>query len=137
MISRRTTLFALLALLPFSGCNKPASGSGSQPSGSSSVSASSTAVADTRTEVSLLNVSYDPTRELYNEINPAFAKHWKDETGQTLTVKQSHGGSGKQARAVIDGLEADVVTLALAGDVDALFERGQLVPRTWQDRLPN
>ena len=136
MISRRTTLLGLLALLPFTGCNNPASGSASQPSGSSSVSASSTAPADTRTEVSLLNVSYDPTRELYNDINPAFAKHWKEDTGQTLTVKQSHGGSGKQARAVIDGLEADVVTLALAYDIDALQEKGNLIPKDWQTRLP-
>src|SRR6185503_8939486 len=76
--------------------------------------------------VTLLNVSYDPTRELYQEYNAAFAKHWKAKTGQQVTVNQSHGGSGKQARAVIDGLEADVVTLALAYDVDALYEKGKL-----------
>ena len=74
-------------------------------------------------DVTLLNVSYDPTRELYQEFNAAFAKYWKAKTGEIVTIKQSHGGSGKQARAVIDGLQADVVTLALAYDVDALFER--------------
>ena len=88
-------------------------------------------------DVELLNVSYDPTRELYEEYNALFAKHWQKEHGENVVVHQSHGGSGKQARAVIDGLEADVVTLALAGDVDALYERAQLVPRTWQDKLPN
>jgi sulfate transport system substrate-binding protein len=86
--------------------------------------------------ITLLNVSYDPTRELYQEFNAAFAKHWKKEKGQDLEIKQSHGGSGKQARAVIDGLEADVVTLALAGDIDALNKNGQLVPKDWQSRLP-
>lgn len=88
------------------------------------------ALADT----SLLNVSYDPTRELYQAYNAAFAKYWKEKTGDTVTIKQSHGGSGKQARAVIDGLEADVVTLALAGDVDQLTKTG-LVARDWSKRL--
>ena len=87
--------------------------------------------------VTLLNVSYDPTRELYQEFNAAFAEHWKAKTGQTVTVKQSHGGSGKQARAVIDGLGADVVTLALAYDIDAIHEKAGLVPKDWQTRLPN
>ena len=87
--------------------------------------------------ITLLNVSYDPTRELYQDFNAAFAKHWKEKTGDTVTVKQSHGGSGKQARAVIDGLQADVVTLALAYDVDALCEQGKLIPQNWQKRLPN
>ena len=87
--------------------------------------------------VTLLNVSYDPTRELYAEFNTAFAKHWKAQTGQDVTIKQSHGGSGKQARAVIDGLDADVVTLALAGDVDALNKQAQLIPANWQKRLPH
>ncbi|MBC7619969.1 MAG: sulfate ABC transporter substrate-binding protein [Candidatus Saccharibacteria bacterium] len=86
--------------------------------------------------ISLLNVSYDPTRELYAEYNVAFAKHWKAKTGQDVTIKQSHGGSGKQARAVIDGLEADVVTLALAGDMDAIHKNGGWVPADWQKRLP-
>ena len=88
-------------------------------------------------EIQLLNVSYDPTREFYQEFNAVFAKHWKEKTGQTLTIKQSHGGSGKQARAVIDGLEGDVVTLALAYDIDAIAEKGKLIPADWQKRLPN
>jgi sulfate transport system substrate-binding protein len=88
-------------------------------------------------EITLLNVSYDPTRELYQDVNTAFARHWQEKTGDKVTIKQSHGGSGKQARAVIDGLEADVVTLALAYDVDALCERGKLIPPDWQKRLPN
>ena len=79
----------------------------------------------------LLNVSYDPTRELYAEFNKAFEKHWKKETGESLKIKQSHGGSGKQARSIIDGLKADVATLALAGDIDALNENGNLVPSNW------
>jgi len=90
-----------------------------------------------QTPVSLLNVSYDPTRELYVEFNAAFAKHWKATSGQDVTVKQSHGGSGKQARSVIDGLDADVVTLALAGDIDALNKQAQLIPANWQKRLPH
>ena len=87
--------------------------------------------------VVLLNVSYDPTRELYVEFNRAFAEHWAKEAGQKIEVKQSHGGSGKQARAVMDGLEADVVTLALAYDVDAIAERAKLLPADWQKRLPH
>ena len=87
--------------------------------------------------VHLLNVSYDPTRELYAEFNTAFAKHWKAKTGQDLTIKQSHGGSGKQARSVIDGLDADIVTLALAGDIDALYKNGQWLAPDWQKRLPH
>ena len=85
--------------------------------------------------VELLNVSYDPTRELYEEYNVAFTNHWKQTKGQVVTVRQSHGGSGKQARAVIDGLEADVVTLALAYDVDALYEQAKLIPKEWQTRF--
>jgi sulfate/thiosulfate-binding protein len=88
-------------------------------------------------QTTLLNVSYDPTRELYQDFNAAFAKHWKTKTGQDVSIKQSHGGSGKQARGVIDGLEADVVTLALAYDVDALNKNGGLIPADWQKRLPN
>ncbi|TAN47204.1 MAG: sulfate ABC transporter substrate-binding protein [Methylococcaceae bacterium] len=88
-------------------------------------------------DVSLLNVSYDPTRELYQEYNAAFAKYWKAKSGATVTVQQSHGGGGKQARAVIDGLEADVVTLALAYDVDQLFQKRRLIPENWQTLLPN
>ena len=88
-------------------------------------------------KVTLLNVSYDPTRELYEQYNAAFAAYWKQKTGDTVTVRQSHGGSGKQARSVIDGLEADVVTLALGYDVDALHQQGKLIPANWQTRLPN
>ncbi len=86
--------------------------------------------------VTLLNVSYDPTRELYVEYNAAFTKFWKAKTGQDVTIKQSHGGSGKQARSIIDGLDADVATLALAGDTDALHEHGNWIPKDWQKRLP-
>jgi sulfate transport system substrate-binding protein len=86
--------------------------------------------------VTLFNVSYDPTRELYVEYNAAFAKHWKAKTGQDVTIKQSHGGSGRQARSIIDGLDADVATLALAGDTDALHANGGWVPKDWQKRLP-
>jgi sulfate transport system substrate-binding protein len=85
----------------------------------------------------LLNVSYDPTRELYEEYNKEFAKHWKQKTGADVTVRQSHGGSGKQARTVIDGLPADVVTLALGADIDALVTNGKLLPVNWQSRLPH
>ncbi len=88
-------------------------------------------------DAALLNVSYDPTRELYQEFNAAFAKAWKEKTGETVTIQQAHGGSGKQARGVIDGLQADVVTLALAYDLDAIAERAKLFPPDWQKRLPN
>jgi sulfate transport system substrate-binding protein len=88
------------------------------------------------TEVSLLNVSYDPTRELYEDVNVAFARYWLETTGQSVRISQSHGGSGRQARAVIDGLPADVVTLALAGDIDAIAEQAKLLPINWQQRLP-
>lgn len=98
------------------------------------VSARSAAPAD---KVTLLNVSYDPTREFYADVNRAFAEHWKATTGQDVEVQQSHGGSSKQARSVIDGLEADVVTLALAYDVDAIAEKGKLLAADWQARLPH
>jgi len=87
--------------------------------------------------IELLNVSYDPTRELYTDFNQAFAAHWKAKTGDDVTIKQSHGGSGKQARGVIDGLPADVVTLALAADIDALYDVAKLIPKDWQKRLPD
>lgn len=93
---------------------------------------SSTSASDT-----LLNVSYDPTREFYVEVNEAFKKHWKDTQGVEIDIKQSHGGSGKQARSVIDGLEADVVTLALAGDIDVLHKQSGLLPADWQAKLPD
>ena len=88
-------------------------------------------------DVTLLNVSYDPTREFYQDFNAAFAKHWKAQGGDTVVVKQSHGGSGKQARSVIDGLQADVVTLGLAYDIDSLYDNGALVSADWQKRLPH
>ncbi|MCT8000530.1 sulfate ABC transporter substrate-binding protein [Sphingomonas sanguinis] len=87
--------------------------------------------------VELLNVSYDPTRELYKDVNAAFAKQWQAKTGQTVSFRMSHGGSGKQSRSVIDGLSADVVTLALAYDIDAIAERAKLLPADWQTRLPD
>ncbi|MBU2099581.1 MAG: sulfate ABC transporter substrate-binding protein, partial [Gammaproteobacteria bacterium] len=91
---------------------------------------------EVRAETTLLNVSYDPTRELYRDFNAAFVEHWKKETGETVSIEQSHGGSGKQARAVIDGLEADVVTLALAGDIDEIAGATGKLPEDWQKSLP-
>ena len=88
-------------------------------------------------QVTMLNVSYDPTRELYVQVNAAFTKYWKTKTGDDVRIQQSHGGSGKQARSVIDGLQADVVTLALAGDVDALVKQGKLLAPDWEKRLPD
>src|SRR5258706_15148984 len=88
-------------------------------------------------EIKLLNVSYDPTRELYTQYNAAFARHWKEKTGDNVIIQQAHGGSGKQARSVIDGLQADVVSLALAYDLDAIAEKAKLFPADWQKRLPN
>ncbi len=99
--------------------------------------AAALAAAASAKSITLLNVSYDPTRELYVDFNAAFAKYWKAKTGDDVTIKQSHGGSGAQARAINDGLQADVATLALAADVDALFNVGKLVPQDWQKRLPN
>ena len=96
-----------------------------------------TATAGIAKDITLLNVSYDPTRELYKEFNVAFAKHWKARTGDDVRVNQSHGGAGKQARSVIDGLEADVVTLALAYDIDAIAERTRWFGADWQKRLPH
>jgi sulfate/thiosulfate-binding protein len=105
-------------------------------SSTSSSSPSSSRVLAAPPTVTLLNVSYDPTRELYEEVNAAFAKAWGAKTGQKVAINQSHGGSGMQARSVIDGLEADVVTLALSGDIDAISEKGGLLPASWQKRLP-
>lgn len=92
---------------------------------------------DKKEAITLLNVSYDPTRELYDDFNKVFAKHWEEETGQQVTIQQSHGGSGKQGRAVIDGLEADVLTLALAGDIDEVANSRDLLAKDWQTRLPD
>jgi sulfate/thiosulfate transport system substrate-binding protein len=110
MIFIRNLFLAVLTLLPSSGFGEP---------------------------IRLLNVSYDPTREFYQQFNQAFVKQYKAKTGKEVVIDQSHGGSGKQARSVIDGLAADVVTLALAADIDALHNHGNLVPEDWQKRLPN
>src|SRR5229473_7631660 len=99
--------------------------------------ASPTTTAWAQKAVTLLNVSYDPTRELYQDINEAFSKDWQSKTGGKVTIQQSHGGSGKQARSVIDGLPADVVTLALAYDIDAIQEKSGRIAAGWQKRLPN
>ena len=117
-------------LLAVGGCGRPSE---------TLTSSSRTAASDAGSgkEISILNVSYDPTRELYQEYNQAFADYWKTKTGHTVTVTQSHGGAGKQARAVIDGLQADVVTLALAYDIDAIAEQARLLPADWQKRLPH
>lgn len=114
------------------GCGGGASQSAAGPAGSRS-----SGNAGTKPPVTLLNVSYDPTREFYEEFNRAFAEHWKKQEGQDVTVEQSHGGGGKQARAVIDGLEADVVTLAISYDMDAIAEKAGLFPADWQKRLPH
>jgi sulfate/thiosulfate transport system substrate-binding protein len=87
-------------------------------------------------DTTLLNVSYDVTREFYKDFNPAFASYWKQKTGETVTINQSHGGSSKQARAVADGLDADVITMNQSNDIDILYERGKLIPKDWQKRLP-
>lgn len=88
-------------------------------------------------KIELLNVSYDPTREFYEDYNKLFQKYWKEKKGDHVTINQSHGGGGKQTRAIIDGLDADVATLALAYDINQLFEKGKLIPQSWQTRLPN
>jgi sulfate transport system substrate-binding protein len=124
------SLGAMLVVL--SACKERAGNAG--PASSTAAAGSGGALAR---DVELLNVSYDPTRELFAEINGVFGKAWKAKTGQNVKVKQSHGGSGKQARAVIDGLEADIVTLALAYDVDSIADRGKLIATDWQKRLPS
>ena len=105
--------------------------------GHSAANSGDSAQAAVKPTVTILNASYDPTREFYNEFNASFAEHWKQQHNQEVKVDQSHGGSGKQARAVIDGLEADVVTLALAYDIDAIADKGNLLPANWQAKLPN
>jgi sulfate/thiosulfate-binding protein len=122
--------FALLALFLMTGCDKQAENEAGKPSKATSPATQSSAS-------ELLNVSYDPTRELYAEINKAFAANWKNKTGEDVKINQSHGGSGKQANSVIDGQRADVVTLALAGDIDAIAASpSKLLPENWQSRLP-
>ncbi|HKD38468.1 MAG TPA: sulfate ABC transporter substrate-binding protein [Pirellulales bacterium] len=131
MLRRNHAIWLAAAVLLISGCTNSNGANtahqGRQPSGDASAGGS----------IKLLNVSYDPTRELYQAINDAFAKQWAAKTGQTIEIEQSHDGSGKQARAVIDGLEADVVTLGLAYDVDAIAEKAKLLDAEWQTRLPN
>jgi sulfate transport system substrate-binding protein len=117
-------MLALAAVIVIAGCAAPSS------------QTTSTGADAARASVELLNVSYDPTRELYQELNTSFAQYWKETTGQAVTVKMSHGGSGAQARTVIDGLEADVVTLALAYDIDEIAAKSNLLPKEWQSRLP-
>jgi len=120
-------ILVLVLTVSLAGCSSNAAQSGtSTPAGT-----------DEKKPVTLLNVSYDPTRELYQEYNTAFAKYWKETTGQDVTIDQSHGGSGKQARAVLDGLEADVVTLALAYDIDSINKNKELLNKDWQKLLPN
>ncbi|MFZ5895377.1 MAG: sulfate ABC transporter substrate-binding protein [Myxococcota bacterium] len=131
-LPRRLFLTLALASGAFAGCNR----SNASPAPASSAASSAAAVKQAPKALSLLNVSYDPTRELYTDVNAAFSKKWKAEHNQDVTIKQSHGGSGKQARAVIDGLEADVVTLALAYDINAIATKGKLLAENWQGRLP-
>jgi sulfate/thiosulfate transport system substrate-binding protein len=128
IMTKSVQLVSFLSLaLSLSGCS-------SKPAATESKEGTQQAVL---APVELLNVSYDPTRELYEQYNKAFTAHWKQTKGQDVTVRQSHGGSGKQARSVIDGLEADVVTLALAFDVDALHEQGELISADWQSKFPD
>ncbi len=126
MHTRLALLLAAWLSFTIVGCGK--SVSNTSPAG---------ADASAKQPVTLLNVSYDPTRELYADFNAAFQKYWQETAGQTVTIEPSHGGSGKQARAVIDGLKADVVTLALAYDIDAIAEKSTLIPKDWQKRLPH
>ncbi|HYQ31015.1 MAG TPA: sulfate ABC transporter substrate-binding protein [Polyangiaceae bacterium] len=125
-------LLSVAASVGLGACNKKSEAAGGAPAGSGAAAVGS----PSKASVTLLNVSYDPTRELYQDFNAAFAKDWKSKTGQDVKVNQSHGGGGKQARAVLDGLEADVVTLALGYDVGILYEKGKLIPENWQSRLP-
>jgi len=140
-LSARLTLLLLAFTLVISACGNgggasESEGANSTDSGGNTTPAATETGAEPAKPVELLNVSYDPTRELYVEFNEAFAKHWKEETGQTVTIKQSHGGSGKQGRSVIDGLKADVVTLALGYDIDAIVEPGLIQP-DWQSQFEN
>jgi sulfate transport system substrate-binding protein len=126
--SRRAWLVAA-GLLVAAGCN--------QAEPTSTVTVTNTSAKPALKPVTLLNVSYDPTREFYSEFNDSFSAYWKEQHNQVVKIDQSHGGSGKQARAVIDGLEADIVTLALAYDIDAIADKGKLLPADWQSKLPN
>jgi sulfate transport system substrate-binding protein len=127
----------VLTLLPFRGFAATAEPAAKPTLASLRETLNGEQKASTAKKVELLNVSYDPTRELYEEFNKKFAAYWEKKTGQKVVIKQSHGGSGKQARAVIDGLKADVVTLALASDIDAIADKTDLLPKNWQEALPN
>jgi sulfate/thiosulfate-binding protein len=131
-----TFLILSILLLTAIGCEKPQTASTEKASGSEAKGSEANGSA-AKPNVTLLNVSYDPTREFYNEYNAEFAKYWKQQQNQEVTIDQSHGGSGKQARAVIDGLEADVVTLALAYDIDAIADKGSLLSADWQKEFPH
>lgn len=140
-VFRSFSKFSILSVLAISlvgltACGSTGSTNSTASSGTAPAGGESQPAAAAKPPVELLNVSYDPTRELYQEYNKAFAKHWQETTGQTVTFKQSHGGSGKQGRSVIDGLEADVVTLALAYDIDAIQQQG-IIQEGWQSRLKN
>lgn len=130
-----TKLLPIVLAFSLAGCAGSPGGQQTQSGGEQAKPGGEQAAA-AGSSVELLNVSYDPTRELYQDVNEHFAQYWKTKTGQTVTIKQSHGGSGKQSRSVIDGLEADVVTLALAYDIDAIAQYG-LLPADWQKRLPD
>lgn len=132
-LTRRTLIGGLLLAAFGAGCGKAEP----KPNATNPVTGAEPATRSAPKELTLLNVSYDPTREFYSDFNKLFAQQWLVKSGQKVTIKQSHGGSGKQARSVIDGLEADVVTLALAYDVSALAKHGKLLPENWQTRLPN
>ena len=141
-LQRRTLLRSGSALLVTMGAGallQACSGQGSSPAAApaSAASAPAAAASGNGKNITLLNVSYDPTRELYAELNQAFAAQYQKDTGSTVTIRQSHGGSGKQALSVLGGLKADVVTLALAADIDVLAKQGQLLPANWQQRLPH
>lgn len=130
-------LFSLIILLIAAGCSGQATNTANlekTPTAENNTGKADNSDKPAKKEIQLLNVSYDPTRELYEEFNKSFAQYWEQKTGQKVTINQSHGGSGKQSRSVIDGLEADVVTLALAYDIDAIAETGKL-PADWQKRL--
>lgn len=129
-----TSLLLLLLSLVVAGCSQPTAPAASEAAESDAVSYSA---GEPKAAVTLLNVSYDPTRELYVEFNKEFAKHWKEQSNQEVTIEQSHGGAGTQARAVIDGLKADVLTLAIAYDMDQIAEITKLFPADWQKRLPH
>lgn len=126
-----------LLVLAITGCSPSKDETPASTTPATNASTSTAAPSTSKEPVTLLNVSYDASREFYNDYNVAFAKHWKEKAGQDVTIEQSHGGGGKQARAVIEGLKADVVTLAIAYDIDSIAEKAGVIPADWQKRLPN